>query len=167
MPILSRIKRFFLLIILSLILAVPYASASSFLCIKDQSIGFTPGENGKGGKWIGRLEKEDEFNRYLEIRKPTPSDIEKLLNSENGQLFEESFFPYIVVNPSIDFILIGCEQGFSNGILWCQSGKMQLELVFNSRNNRFYFTTGRYQFLYGEHSSSSEGYSIGFCEKQD
>lgn len=154
--------------IISLILvAVPSLSANTFLCIKEQSIGFTPGDNGKGGSWKGTTETENEFNKYLEIRKPTSSDVEKLLNGENGQLFEEAFYPYIVVNPAVDFIVIGCKNGMSNGILICDSGKMELELIFNSRNMRFHFTTGRYQYLWGDQASASEGYSIGFCKKQD
>ncbi len=161
-------KNFITLILLisSYFLSGAIVSASTFLCVKDQSIGFSPGENGNGGNWVGKTKTEDEFNRYLEIRKPNATDVEKLLTGNNSQLFDESFYPYIVVNPAADFILIGCRDGFSNGILICNSGKMELELIFNSQNMRFHYSSGRYQYLHGEQSSASEGYSIGFCEKQ-
>ena len=155
-----------LLIVSAHFLSGTIVSANTFLCVKDQSIGFSPVENGNGGSWVGTIETENEFNRYIEIRKPTASDVEKLLTGENGQLFDESFYPYIVVNPAVDFILIGCRDGFSNGILICNSGRMELELIFNSQNMRFHYSTGRYQYLRGEQSSANEGYSIGFCEKQ-
>ena len=135
------------------------SSSDAFDCMIQESVGFGPDET---KRWAAEIEQKDKMNSFFALRPPSQADKDKL-KGDLKYLFGKDAYPYVVVNSSVDMVMIGCENGFnSNGFIVCEEGKMGLSFIFNVNTLRFQYRTP-IQYIFGD--ENAEGFSIGICQR--
>ena len=148
-----------ILSILAFAMFATVSSSDSFDCVIQESIGFGPDEN---KRWAAEIIQKEKFNSLFALRPPNQADKNKL-KGDLKYLFGKDAYPYVVVNSSVDMVMIGCENGFnSNGFIVCEEGKMGLSFIFNVNTLRFQYRTPIH-YIFGD--ENSEGFSIGICQR--